>query len=259
MQAGLNAVTALAVLILTGSALVAPVKYDESDSAKDEMARIDPVRRAQIGQEKRARTRAQLISAATSLFAKRAIETVTVDDVVTEAGVAKGTFYVHFDDLQALTRAVADELIGTLDEFLQPQRQSISDPLMRVALGCHSFIEKGSGDPAWANVVARMAASWPSVGKVARSRLFEDLRLVFAEAPPRELSLELALEVVVGILLQVLTAIGQGRLSADDSRGAIAAILRAIGIGASEIRSVLSRLTKLTEQPPSRGRSRRAN
>ena len=218
---------------------------------KDEMARIDPVRRAQIGQEKRARTRAQLISAATSLFAKRAIETVTVDDVVTEAGVAKGTFYVHFDDLQALTRAVADELIGTLDEFLQPQRQSISDPLMRVAFGCHSFIEKGSGDPAW--------ASCPSVGKVARSRLFEDLRLVFAETPPRELSLELALEVVMGILLQVLTSIGQGRLSADDSRGMIAAILRAIGIGAPEIRSVLSRLTKLTEQPPSRVRSRRAN
>jgi AcrR family transcriptional regulator len=73
------------------------------------MARIDPVRRAQIGQERRARTRAQLISAASTLFAKRAIEAVTVDDVVTEAGVAKGTFYVHFDDLQSLTAAVAGE------------------------------------------------------------------------------------------------------------------------------------------------------
>ena len=56
------------------------------------MAKVDPERRAQIGQEKRAKTRAQLISAATSLFAKRAVESVTVDDIVNEARVAKGTF-----------------------------------------------------------------------------------------------------------------------------------------------------------------------
>jgi AcrR family transcriptional regulator len=53
------------------------------------MTKIDPIRRAQIGQEKRARTRAQLVSAAISLFAKRAIEAVTVDDVVTEVDLAK--------------------------------------------------------------------------------------------------------------------------------------------------------------------------
>ena len=79
------------------------------------MAKVDPERRAQIGQEKRAKTRAQLISAATSLFAKRAVESVTVDDIVNEARVAKGTFYVHFDDLNALTVAVADELVRTFD------------------------------------------------------------------------------------------------------------------------------------------------
>ena len=38
------------------------------------MANIDPVRRAEIGREKRARTRAQLIAAASALFARRAVE-----------------------------------------------------------------------------------------------------------------------------------------------------------------------------------------
>ena len=223
------------------------------------MARIDPIRRAQIGQEKRARTRAQIISAARSLYAERAIEGVTVDDLVTEAGVAKGTFYVHFDDLHTLTAAVADELIETLDEFLQPQRRSVADPLTRVALGCYSFIKKAREDPAWANIVARMASSYPSVGKVARSRLFEDLRLVFAKTPSGEPSLQLALEVVLGIMLQVLTAIGQGRLSAVDTKEIIALILRAIGIGNSETKSVLSRLPKLAERPAGRVRSGRSN
>ena len=133
------------------------------------MAKVDPERRAQIGQEKRAKTRAQLISAATSLFAKRAVESFTVDDIVNEARVAKGTFYVHFDDLNALTVAVADELVRSFDELLQPLRLSMPDPLMRVAFACNGFFEKALEDPSWAAVVARMAWSFPTVGRVARS------------------------------------------------------------------------------------------
>jgi hypothetical protein len=55
---------------------------------------IDPIRRAEIGREKWPRTRAQLVAAASALFTRQAVESVTVDDVVRESGVAKGTFYV---------------------------------------------------------------------------------------------------------------------------------------------------------------------
>ena len=70
------------------------------------MARVDLARRAQIGRDRRARTRAELIRAARTLYAGRTFNSVTVDDVVIAAGVAKGTFYVHFDgldDLQSMT------------------------------------------------------------------------------------------------------------------------------------------------------------
>ena len=54
------------------------------------MAKVDLARRAQIGQEKRARTHAALVTAAKSLFALRSIESVTIDEIVAEAGLAKG-------------------------------------------------------------------------------------------------------------------------------------------------------------------------
>ena len=209
------------------------------------MAKVDPERRAQIGQEKRAKTRAQLISAATSLFAKRAVESVTVDDIVNEARVAKGTFYVHFDDLNALTVAVADELVRTFDELLQPQRLSMPDPLMRIAFACNGFFEKALEDPSWAAVVARMAWSFPTVGRVARSRLLEDLKLALKEVPQQDSSLELNLEVVLGIVLQVLAAIGQRRLSSRDRQAAIGSILRAIGADSRRVRSMLARLPEI--------------
>jgi AcrR family transcriptional regulator len=53
------------------------------------MAKVDIARRAQIGQEKRARTRAVLVAAAKSLFASRSIESITIDEIVAEAGLAR--------------------------------------------------------------------------------------------------------------------------------------------------------------------------
>jgi AcrR family transcriptional regulator len=209
------------------------------------MARIDPARRAEIGREKRARTRAHIVAAASSLFAQRAVESVTVDDVVTEAGVAKGTFYVHFDDLAALTAAVADELVVTLDELLQRQRLAISDPLTRVAFGCNSFIEKALDDPGWANMVARMARSDPAVGQVARSRLRDDLARALEELPQQAPSVALALEVALGIMLQALSAIGERRLGAKDREAAIACVLRAIGADARRVRATLAQLPRV--------------
>ena len=133
------------------------------------MAKINLERRAEIGQEKRARTRAQLVAAAATLFSSRGCASVTIDDLVREAGVAKGTFYVHFDDMHALTVAVADDLISSFDELIQPQRASTPEPLLRIAFGCDAFIEKALEDPAWASLVARMARSYPTVGETARS------------------------------------------------------------------------------------------
>jgi|SRR5271166_1669824 len=86
------------------------------------MAKINLARRAEIGQEKRARTRAQLVAAARALFSVKPWASVTIDDLVREAGVAKGTYYAHFDDMHALTAAVGDELIRAFDELIQPRR-----------------------------------------------------------------------------------------------------------------------------------------
>ncbi|WP_234835694.1 TetR/AcrR family transcriptional regulator [Sinorhizobium meliloti] len=208
----------------------------------DTMAKINPIRRAEIGREKRARTRAQLIAAAHSLFARQAVESITVDDVVKEAGVAKGTFYVHFDSLEAVTAAVAEELVQSFDELLQPGRGSLAEPALRIAFGCYSFIDKALNDPRWASVVARLAAAAPKGGEMARRRLFEDLQQFSKALPDDGVSAELKQEIVVGIMLQILRAIGEGRLSSINREAVISAILRAIGLNAQEAKSVLVRL-----------------
>ena len=111
------------------------------------MSRIDLARRAQIGRDRRARTRAELIRAARILYAARTFDSVTVDDVVNAAELAKGTFYVHFDDLDDLQSVLGDELAREFDELLQPRRLSLDDPIERIAAGCGAFINRGNARP----------------------------------------------------------------------------------------------------------------
>jgi len=209
------------------------------------MAKINLERRAEIGAEKRARTRAQILAAANALFAKRPWDSVTVDDLVREAGVAKGTFYIHFKDMHALTAAVADDLIKTFDEMLQPHRLSIDDPLVRIAFGCDAFLEKALDDPDWASLVARMARYYPAVGESARRRLAEDLERVLDTAPDGGLSFALGLEAVLGVVLQVLAAIGEGRLSPGDRQPAIRSVLCAIGIEKPQVTLTLAQVARV--------------
>lgn len=189
------------------------------------MADVDPIRRAEIGREKRA-TRSRLIAAGSSLFARRAVETVTIDDVVREAGVAEFTFYVHFEDIHGLTVAVAEDLVQSFDEFLQPGRLSISEPALRIAFACSCFLDKALNDPGWARVAARS----PSGLEVARGRFLEDMTRFSKGAPQGAVSPELGFEIVAGSLLQLLTAFGEGRLSRRHREDAIRAILRAIAL-----------------------------
>jgi hypothetical protein len=93
-----------------------------------------------------------------------------------------------------------------------------------------------------------MATSAPTGGEVARSRLFEDLRRFSKGLPQSGVSPELSLEIVVGIMLQLLGAFGEGRLSRRHREDAIRAILRAIGLDAGQVSSVLAHLPSLRDR-----------
>ena len=209
------------------------------------MANINLERRAEIGREKRARTKAQLIAAANALYSTRPWESVTVDEVVSEAGVAKGTFYTHFNDLNELAAAVADELVKSVDELIQPYRLSLPDPLLRIAFGCDAFFQKSLDDRLWASLAARMARSYPTVGKVARKRFSEDLSEALKQSSQAGLSLQLALEVSIGIVVQVMAAIGEGQLKDGDRTEAVRCILTAVGVRGRDAASICARLSDI--------------
>ena len=206
------------------------------------MARIDLERRAQIGRDRRARTRSQLIEAARALYSRHPIEAVTVDEVVNEAKLAKGTFYVHFASLAELQAAVADELAHEFDELLQPRRRAIPDPVERIAAGCGAFVGEALRNPAWGALVARGAVAMPNIAKGARERLAEDVRLASASGQLGDVTPELAFEFAVGVVLQAMQAAADGRLVPSQTPNVVSGVLRAIGVAPEAARDIALRV-----------------
>ncbi len=212
------------------------------------MARIDLARRAQIGRNRRARTRAELIRAARTLYAARTFDSVTVDDVVNAADFAKGTFYVHFDDLDDLQSVLGDELAHEFDELLQPRRLSLDDPIERIAAGCGAFINEAMRDPIWGALIVRSAAAIPDVGRVARARLNEDIRRAAAGGRLHDVAPEIAFEFAIGITVRTMQSAAEGRLKPKHAPLIVAGILRAIGVPAEEACEIALRVVRADRQ-----------
>jgi AcrR family transcriptional regulator len=199
------------------------------------MAKIDLARRAEIGREKRARTRAQIVEAGLVLLAERPPEALTVDTIVEAAGVAKGTFYYHFQSIDELVAAVGAMLADSFDELLAPSRLDEPDPIERMSFAFTKFLEKALDDPVWARVVVRSAQVPAGLDQI-RGHLKADL----AEALARGLlvieDVELAADIVIGVWLEVTRGSLERRATPDLTRQTLDAVLRALGVPQSRKR-----------------------
>ncbi len=85
-------------------------------------------------------TRARLLAGGRTLFAERGFHGVTSHDIARAAGVAAGTFYLHFADKQALFREIVDEAIRGLRGRLQAAFESTDDPRGAVAAHAEALV-----------------------------------------------------------------------------------------------------------------------
>lgn len=194
------------------------------------MAKIDLARRAEIGRERRARTRAQIVEASAMLLAERPPEALTVDAVVEAAGVAKGTFYYHFQSIEELAAAVGEKLGASFDELLAPARLCRPDPAERISFAFSQFLQKAIADPVWARLVVQSAQAPTEFARGVRENLKTDLTEAKAQGRLSVEDVELAADIVMGIWLQVTRGTLQRRATPDLAERALGAMLRAIGL-----------------------------
>ncbi len=63
----------------------------------------------------KAQRRREMLVAAGAVFAEKGYAAANVDDIVRRVGVARGTFYLYFDDKQAVFAALVDDFMTRLE------------------------------------------------------------------------------------------------------------------------------------------------
>jgi AcrR family transcriptional regulator len=193
------------------------------------MVRVNLERRAEIGLEKRNRTRAAILEAARTCYAAPRGAAVTVDAVMQHAGMAKGTFYVHFEDLAALETELGAALTEEIDRRLQPARLSASHPLTRLATASTVLLRDLARSPAQARLVARAAAAIPNVANAMQAHLRQDLADAEAAGLLGVAPVELAARLVTAMSRQAAQDLAEAKIDKASIPEIVRAILRAVG------------------------------
>lgn len=93
------------------------------------------------------RIRASLIEACGDLLAEQAIDAITINNIVKAAGVAKGSFYNHFADKEALAAAVSTSIREEIAALVRKGNENITDPAYKVVRGVCYYLQLAVADP----------------------------------------------------------------------------------------------------------------
>ena len=115
-------------------------------------------------------TRGQLVAIARRMFAERGYEDTSIEAVLREAGVSRGSLYHHFPSKEALFEAVAEDVETTVGEQTVAASVGAAGPVEAMRAGFLAWIRL-AGDP----VVQRiLLIDGPSVLGWERWRAMEE-------------------------------------------------------------------------------------
>ena len=170
------------------------------------------------------------MDARATLLAERPSKALTVDAVVETAGVAKGTFYYHFQSIDELAAAVGATLGESFDELLTPAQARTRDPIEHLSFAFTQFLERAGTTSSGRASSYRARNLPPSYGQRVRANLKADIAEAIAEGRVEHADVELAADIVMGIWLQVARGILKRGARPELTSQALEAVLRALGL-----------------------------
>ena len=192
-----------------------------------------PSLKAPRGGRQRQRTRSALISAGQALFAARAVDSVTVDEIVDEAEVAKGSFYNHFNDKEALADAVYDLVQSDVEAQIVAANHHIDDAPFRIARALCTVIRYALDHPERLQALLSLDEQRSNVDSPLNTGVSADVRQGIDQGALRWVTSETGVLMVVGTIGSAVrhAMSGASHIPPPDLAEALAAaLLRALGV-----------------------------
>lgn len=190
--------------------------------------------RPRVAAQRRERMRVRLLDAALALVAREGQGAVTIDAVIAQAGVARGTFYKYFDAPASLLEALAMEVSDALIRAMHPFMSLLEDPAERACIGIRTVLRLVRRYPSLGAFLAR--SGWPAVAgsHALFSLVGADLQAGMSRGRLQQMPIELALSVLAGTMVGAMHAVTSAAQVEDFPEQTAAAVLRALGLSAQD-------------------------
>jgi AcrR family transcriptional regulator len=194
-------------------------------------------------QRRRSRTRAALVAAAEGLFAERSPEGISIDDIVAAADVAKGSFYNHFPDKDALAREIATSVRAQIESEVTDLNASVRDPAMRVARALNIFSRFAQRNPNRARALLHLSPSATSPDAPLNRGLRRDISSGIATSRFQKVTRDAAMLFVFGVVqASFLHALGAQVASAKrNAQQMTTLLLRGLAVDLAEAEAIASK------------------
>lgn len=121
------------------------------------------------------RTRQAIVDAGRTLFSEKPIDAVAIDEIVQAAGVAKGSFYNHFADRDALVKAISKDVRDTVERAIAVHNRDVEDPARRLVRAVATYFRFALDDAERAGYLVRFYGGGTSLTAPYNKGLVDDI------------------------------------------------------------------------------------
>jgi AcrR family transcriptional regulator len=135
-------------------------------------------------EKKKAERRQQILACARDAFAEQGYQAVTVDEVVARAKIARGTFYLYFDDKRAVLDALVDDFLQRIAGVIvgiDITHRELS-PREQLRLNIDRITRLALSDPAMLKIALRDATGLDPAFDAKIHSFYEALRKLLGES-----------------------------------------------------------------------------
>lgn len=169
-------------------------------------------------------TRDRLIEVATRLFAAHGFDGTSIETVLRESGMSRGSLYHHFPGKDALFGAVLEDLEARIATDLAAATRDVTDPVAALRAGCIAWIRL-AGDPVVQQIMLIDAPSvlgWRRWRDLDERHTLGDIKAALAYAARAGRFDHGLVEVSAHILLAAVNEVALMIARADDPGAALA-------------------------------------
>jgi AcrR family transcriptional regulator len=186
-----------------------------------------------LGERRRLQSRQAIVDAAMDVFHEKTPDAAVIGDFITAAGVARGTFYNHFRDVDEVCSAVAVQLSEECYGEIAHMTGYISDPAERVSTVARYFLRRCTTEPKWGWVILRVALHGAMISEF-RGGIEPDIEAGWSVGRFLPMNMQVAVDLITGLSTTAMRTILEGDAPPTHAEDVAAIILRGLGVEAEE-------------------------